>query len=248
MAEPPLRVVPLGPDTWDAFDALVEANGGIFGGCWCIGFHPEAGTPGLDHRDAKRERVLTDRAHAALVLDTTGAAVGWAQFGGPAELTRIKHRRAYEADPPPSPDWRLTCVFVGKGHRGQGVARAAVEGAVDLIAAAGGGSVEAIAETTAGRTAVGRFLFSSTVELLESVGFTRLRQVGKHAWIVTATIPRTFEGEPFGRPHPVVTLDRAAPAPTAERASRSSRSPAPRSAPAGRDRWRDRPSPGTPGP
>lgn len=25
---------PLDPTTWDAFAALVEANGGIFGGCW----------------------------------------------------------------------------------------------------------------------------------------------------------------------------------------------------------------------
>jgi hypothetical protein len=30
----------LDPSTWDAFAALVEANGGIFGGCWRMGFHP----------------------------------------------------------------------------------------------------------------------------------------------------------------------------------------------------------------
>ena len=31
----------LTPDTWDDFAALVEANNGVWGGCWCIGFHPE---------------------------------------------------------------------------------------------------------------------------------------------------------------------------------------------------------------
>jgi hypothetical protein len=30
----------LTPDTWDDFAALVEANNGVWGGCWCIGFHP----------------------------------------------------------------------------------------------------------------------------------------------------------------------------------------------------------------
>jgi hypothetical protein len=37
---------------------------------------------------------------------------------------------------------------------------------------------------TEGRAAPGRFLFSGTVELFEDNGFTRVRQVGKHAWIV----------------------------------------------------------------
>ncbi len=31
----------LAPETWDDFAALVEANNGVWGGCWCIGFHPE---------------------------------------------------------------------------------------------------------------------------------------------------------------------------------------------------------------
>lgn len=182
-------VRPLGPDTWDAFADLVERNNGIFGGCWCIGWHPECGQRGIDHRAVKQERVLTDRAHAALVLDADGRALGWAQYGSPDELPTIKHGRAYRQNPPPVPDWRLTCVFVGKGHRGQGVARVALRGALDLIAAAGGGRVEAIAETTADRVAHGRFLFSGTVELLEDHGFRRVRQVGKHAWIVVADVP-----------------------------------------------------------
>ena len=41
---------------------------------------------------------------------------------------------------------------------------------------------------TAGRQAQGRFLFSATVELSEQNAFTRVRQVGKHAWIVSTVI------------------------------------------------------------
>ena len=32
---------PLSPETWDDFARLVEANNGVWGGCWCMGFHPE---------------------------------------------------------------------------------------------------------------------------------------------------------------------------------------------------------------
>lgn len=187
----PFTTRPLDGDTWDLFSELVEDNNGVFGGCWCIAFHPECGQKGISHRAVKEERVRSDRAHAALVLDADGAAVGWCQFGSPAELPGIKHRRAYAKDAPPLPDWRITCIFVGKGHRGQGVSTAAVDGALEQISAAGGGLVEAISEVTEGRTAHGRFLFSATVEVFEARGFSRVRQVGKHAWIVSRVVEPT---------------------------------------------------------
>jgi ribosomal protein S18 acetylase RimI-like enzyme len=180
-------VRPLDASTWDAFAELVERNNGIFGGCWCLGFHPD-GDARQGRRALKEDRVRTDRAHAALVLDEHGVAQGWCQYGPPAELPRIKHRREYEKDAPPPPDWRITCFWVDRKHRGQGVARAALEGALDQIARAGGGRVEAISEVTTGRDAPGRFLFSATVELFEQNGFTRGRQLGKHAYLVSRVV------------------------------------------------------------
>ena len=42
----------LTPETWDDFAALVEVNNGVWGGCWCMGFHPE-GVGGLPHPGRK---------------------------------------------------------------------------------------------------------------------------------------------------------------------------------------------------
>ncbi len=185
-----LTTKPLDSSTWAAFAELVERNNGVFGGCWCMGGYPE----GLSRTDAgqnranKHRRVHEGRAHAALVFDEEGRAQGWCQFGDPDELARVKHRRAYEQAPPPRPDWRIQCFFVDPRHRGQGIARAALEGALAQIAERGGGRVEAISEATAGRQAPGRFLFSATVELFEQYGFTRGRQLGKHAYLVTRLI------------------------------------------------------------
>jgi ribosomal protein S18 acetylase RimI-like enzyme len=174
--------------TWDAFAELMERNNGVFGGCWCIGFHAEGAQRGLDRRAVKEERVRAGRSHAAVVFDDDGTAQGWCQYGRTDELPRIKHRREYDKDAPPNPDWRITCFYVDTKHRGRGIARAALGGALDQIAAAGGGLVEAISEVTAGRDTPGRFLFSATVELFEDFGFTRIRQVGKHAWIVNRVL------------------------------------------------------------
>jgi GNAT superfamily N-acetyltransferase len=178
---------PLDAATWAAFAELVERNNGVFGGCWCIGFHPEGGQQ-TGRRAIKEDLVRTGRSHSAVVFDSDGAAQGWCQYGSPEELPAIKHKREYAKDAPPRPDWRITCFYVDKKHRGQGIARVALEGALDQIARAGGGRVEAISEATTGREAAGRFLFSATVELFEQFGFTRVRQVGKHAWIVSREV------------------------------------------------------------
>ena len=58
---------------------------------------------------------------------------------------------------------------------------------LDQIAARGDGLVEAILEVTDGCSARSR-LFSATVEVLEDLGFARVRQVGKHAWILSRTV------------------------------------------------------------
>src|SRR5258708_819806 len=92
-----LAVRPLTPETWPAFAELVEANNGVWGGCWCIGFHVKLGkgrTP-AQNRAEKEELVRERRTHAALVFDGD-RCLGWCQFGSPEELPEIKSRRLYE--------------------------------------------------------------------------------------------------------------------------------------------------------
>lgn len=177
----------LDESTWPAFAALVEFNNGIFGGCWCMGFHAkEVGeaTPAVS-RERKLSRIRAGTAHAALVLDAD-ACVGWCQFGVPNELPRIKSRAAYERGVTTSPDWRIACCYVGRGHRRHGVATAALAGALDLIARQGGGSVEGYPEDAASVPA--GFLYNGALSTYEHLGFTRDRKIGKHRWVVTKTV------------------------------------------------------------
>jgi GNAT superfamily N-acetyltransferase len=178
---------PLEAETWEAFADLVKRNNGIYGGCWCAPNHVEYQRGVSDPRTLKEQLVRSGRAHAALVFDEEGTAQGWCQYGISDSLD-LKHGLEYRKDPPPPAKWRIACIFVDKRHRGQGIARVALEGAISQIAVAGGGRIEAISETTLGREAQDRFLFSGTVELFEDLGFTRVRQVGKHAWIVSRTV------------------------------------------------------------
>ncbi len=181
----------LDESSWPAFAQLVEANNGIFGGCWCMGFHPEGsgkGTTPADNRDRKLSRVRAGTAHAALVLEGD-ECVGWCQFGVPEELPRIKSRAAYERESSEPPDWRIACCYVGKGHRRQGVATAALAGALDLIAGFGGGRVEGYPEDADSVPA--GFLYNGALSTYEHLGFVKDRKIGKHRWVVTKVVDPT---------------------------------------------------------
>ena len=190
MVELGYTVKALDQSTWAAFATLVERNNGIFGGCWCLGFHPkESWTDVAQKRAAKEQRVREGKAHAALVFDGEDC-VGWCQVGAPDEVPRIKNRAAYEKGRTTSPDWRIACCYVGKGHRRQGVATEALAGALDLIAGLGGGTVEGYPED-AGSVPAG-FLFNGALSTYEKLGFTRDRKIGKHRWVVARVVePRT---------------------------------------------------------
>src|SRR5262249_11177989 len=135
---------PLTKATWDDFASLVEANNGVWGGCWCMGFHPEGVGPGHSpegNRDAKPGHGADGPVPRALVY-AGDQCVGWSQYGSPAELPNIKNPAAYRKELQTLPDWRIGCIFTGSRHRGGGVARAAVAGTLEAIRAAGGGVVE----------------------------------------------------------------------------------------------------------
>jgi len=171
--------------TWDAFAALCERNNGAgMGGCWCCWFHnatmAERRERGAgDWRGYKESLVRAGEAHAALVFDGD-TAVGWCQFGSPDELPGITHRAEVEVEGAPRPDYRLTCWFVDRRHRRKGVANAALDGALELIAAAGGGVVEAYPFDVDGKKVSSSFLYNGTRDMLERAGFSYERHKGKN--------------------------------------------------------------------
>lgn len=130
LEEKAFTVVALGPDTWDLFEGLAGRHNGVFGGCWCIYFHPdgpERGQGAEANRELKRRYVQQGKAHAALVVDGD-EAIAWCEYGTPEELPTIHHRKQYEAECDVLPDYRLTCIFVDRRYRRRGLAEVALRG------------------------------------------------------------------------------------------------------------------------
>ncbi len=172
---------PLTAETWGDFAGLVEANNGVWGGCWCMGFHPDG--VGKDrtvsqNREAKHAHVRKGTVHQVLVYDGDDC-VGWCQYGPPAELPAIKNPKAYNAGLTELPDWRIGCIFTGKGHRRTGIARAAVAGALAAIKEAGGGLVEEGREPQRGA-----YFHTGPENLSGEFGFERDRRIAKWRWVM----------------------------------------------------------------
>jgi GNAT superfamily N-acetyltransferase len=183
-------IQPLTAHTWNAFAGLVERHNGIFGGCWCIYFHPDCAERGQSYegnRALKKRLVEAGQAHAALVM-VGDEAIAWAEYGTPDELPTIHHRKQYLAEADVMPDYRITCIFVDKRHRGHCCAKVALAGALDLIAAQGGGVVEGYPHEIGEKRMNNSFVYNGTRTMYEQAGFEFVRSKGMKNTVMRRTI------------------------------------------------------------
>ncbi len=169
----------LGKEPWPDFERMVEKHNGVWGGCWCTFFHfthSEQQRWSGKHHEYKEKLVHANQSHAALVYDEADV-VGWCQFGPLAELPgRMLGYSKMKID---LPDWRTTCFFVDRDHRREGVAKAALEGALRFIAARGGGTVDGYPiALPRGKKYSSSFMWGGTESMYLNLGFRPLGHFG----------------------------------------------------------------------
>jgi hypothetical protein len=179
--------------TWPDFARIMEKHNGVWGGCWCLAFHPKprrSEETTAPRRAIKERLVRQNRAHAALVYDGADV-VGWCQYGPPAELPgRMGGFRKLGAAPP---EWRLTCFFVDRDRRKEGIAEAALAGALRIIAAKGGGTVDGYPIATEGNPYSSSFLFGGTESMFAEAGFRALGSLGTSKRVMRKVVRRASQ-------------------------------------------------------
>ena len=109
-------IKPLTPETYPAWLALAQKHNGVWGGCYCSYFHGDTDLTVKREHDGptfKRRLVEEGVAHAALVFDGD-AAIAWCQYGSPAELPNIYHRKQYDAGETAPAPWRITAARISR--------------------------------------------------------------------------------------------------------------------------------------
>ena len=137
-------------------------------------------------RRDKMALVEEGRSHGILVY-SRDEPVGWCQYGLKEELPRIDagtNYRSLSLDTGGKKLWRITCFWVDRNHRRQGVAGLALRDALTSIRRQGGGLVEAYPAVRKGFPAD----WTGTLSMFQKEGFEVVSRFGKYNFLVRRSI------------------------------------------------------------
>jgi GNAT superfamily N-acetyltransferase len=178
-------------ETWADFESLFGKHKGVRGGCWCT-FH--LCTSAQYDKMAKDERKEFQKALAyqglgsGIIVYDGNTPIAWCQFGLAERFPRYDHMRAYkELDLPADllPRWRISCLFVDKHRRGEGLSRFALKSAVESIRAHGGGVVEAFPLDV---PEVRYPQYTGSEKMYHDEGFETIARLGKNTLLMRLVI------------------------------------------------------------
>lgn len=144
-------VRPVTLDTWEDFVRLFESRGSPHY-CWCTPYRFRDAHE-MDSGDKKarmRELVAKGTPIGVLAYDG-GEPVGWCSVAPRESYVKLERSRTMpRVTPIEAPTWTILCFFVKRSHRGQGVTRALLRGAVEYARSRGAQIVEGYPFDTAG--------------------------------------------------------------------------------------------------
>ncbi len=138
-----VAAVPLTPQTWADFEEVMGSNGGARD-CWCMHWRLsfaewEAGRNG-GNRSALRARA-EQQPPPGLVCYVDDEPVGWVGIGDRSEYPRLQRSPVTKALDD-TPVWVITCLYVRRSHRRQGLQAGMIEAACSFAAENGQQTVE----------------------------------------------------------------------------------------------------------
>ncbi len=132
-----LHVEPLTPARWPDLEAVFRAKGcAVARGCWCMAYRVSGAGPkpprGVTRAEMWR-RALKKRVDAGevpgLIGYLDGVPVGWVSVAPREDYAKLQ-RSPVMKPVDDEPVWSIVCFVVPAPYRGQGVARALLDGAV----------------------------------------------------------------------------------------------------------------------
>lgn len=139
-----LRVEPATAKRWGDLERLFGPSG-AYSNCWCT-FYRLKRSEFSSCAPAEKKAVLRDATRGEVppgLLAYVGAeAVGWVAVAPRAE-TPVLQRSAKLKVADPEGTWAVTCFFIHKAHRGQGVMTRLVDAAVEHARRGGARALDA---------------------------------------------------------------------------------------------------------
>jgi GNAT superfamily N-acetyltransferase len=140
---------PLTPDLWPALEDLF-GKCGASNGCWCMYWRigPEYHKREREKNRSALRRIVKRGPPPGLVAFDRERAVGWCQLTPRNDLPWLTRRHALEPDDAMAV-WSVSCFYVRRGYRRQGVMSALIAAALQAARRANASALEAYPIDTA---------------------------------------------------------------------------------------------------
>lgn len=180
-----MEIVELTPDTWPSLERLFGANRTV-GGCWCCWFmRPRKEVDanwGEGNKKYLRERMSSGTPLGLLAVED-GEPVGWVAVSPRSTYPRLATSKITHSDAGPD-TWSVTCFFVHRGARRQGLAATLLNAAVDYARTRGATTIEGHPVDTEGERRTSGDLYHGTLAMFQAAGFTLIERRGTHRALV----------------------------------------------------------------
>ncbi len=185
-----MRIEPVTAERWDDLERLFGPNG-AYSGCWCTWWTWRS-AEWDQHRPAERRAELhgqvVDGREPGLLAYDGAEPVGWCAVApreSYARLTSPRARTYRRLDERPT--WVVTCFFIRRDRRGEGVATALLDAVAGFVAAHGGDLVEGypVLDARHGTAA----MFTGTLPMFTAAGFQEVARTGERP-LVRLELPR----------------------------------------------------------
>jgi GNAT superfamily N-acetyltransferase len=182
-----MEIVELTERTWPALEELFSANKTV-GGCWCVWFmRPNAEVQagwGADNRAFLRGRLGEPLGLLALERQEP---VGWVAVAPRPAYPRLATSKITRSDAGPD-TWSVTCFFVHRRARRQGLAATLLSAAVDFAAGRGAAAVEGHPVDTEGARRSSGDIYHGTLDMFRAAGFELVDRRGTRRALVRKEI------------------------------------------------------------
>ena len=173
-----LVVHPANPERWADVERLFGERGAC-GGCWCMEWRlPRreflAGK-GESNRERLQALVAGERAPGVLAY-TDAEPVGWCAVAPRAEYGFLSRSRIL-APVDDEPVWSISCLFVDRRFRRQGVSRLLLQGAATFARNCGARVVEGYPIDAVGGQMADAFVWTGLYSSFVAAGFEEVRPV-----------------------------------------------------------------------
>lgn len=168
-----LDVVPASAERWRDLECLFGENGAC-GGCWCMTWRLKRSEfekqKGPGNKRALKHLVESGRPPGVIAY-VEGRPAGWCAVA-PREQYPVLGRSRTLAPVDDQPVWSISCFFIAREFRGQGVTRPLLEGAAKFAKTQGAKVVEGYPHDLGESKLPPPFVWTGLLSSFEKAGFS----------------------------------------------------------------------------